>query len=285
MSSQISCHIYAHSLVNPPSLSSGCDVDLILRKSRGQIHLAKEETNFQTKYLLTVYNPFSLGLTSYSQEVVEAFVDNLVLSMNLNLKHTVLSIIKGEIPTLDVKLQPESRVIVKETPRGKVIEVEEILFIHDSVYVMIRFTEEVDEESVLSIFTLINKLYSDQVTDKLKANNLKKALADYKGAMKVFDRLMIFKELFNSLEKAANWDGINRTGEALDKEVSTITDVQQSEVEKWRKFYNRTKHVDREPKEANEFTYGIMNLHSFLEPLRVATNKIIIDRLKKTVSA
>jgi hypothetical protein len=247
--------------------------------------LAKEETNFQTKYLLTVYNPFALGLTSYSQEVVEAFVDNLVLSMNLNLKHAVLSIIKGEIPTLDVRLQPESRVVVKETPRGKVIEVEEILFIHDSVYVMIRFTEEVDEESVLSIFTLINKLYSDQVTDRLKANNLKKALADYKGAMKVFDRLMIFKELFNSLEKAANWDGINRTGEALDKEVSTITDVQQSEVEKWRRFYNRTKHVDREPKEANEFISGIMNLHSFLEPLRVATNKIIIDRLKKTVSA
>ena len=91
MLSQITRHIYAHSLINPPSLNSGCDVDLVFRKSQGQVYLVKEETNFQTKYLLTVHDPSTLGLTSYGQEAVEAFVDNLVLSMNLNLKRAALS--------------------------------------------------------------------------------------------------------------------------------------------------------------------------------------------------
>jgi len=230
MSSQISCHIYAHSLVNPPSLISGCDVDLMLRKSRGQIHLVKEEVNFQTKYLLIVYDPLALGLTSREQEVAKAFIDNLVLSMNLNLKRAALSVIKGEIPRPYVEIHPKSQVIVEETPKGKFIKVMEPIVIQEFIYITIKFAEEIDEDSILSTFTLINKLYREQVTDKLKAHNLKKALADYKSAIEIFDRVMIFKNLFNSLEKAANWDGKDRKGHELDKEVSDITGVQQSTV-------------------------------------------------------
>jgi len=284
MLSQITHHIFAHSLINPPSLNSGCDVDLMLKKLQGQIHLVKEETNFQTKYLLTVYDSSTLGLTSYEQEAIETFFDNLIHSMNFNLKRAALTVLRGEIPKSDVKLQPKSQVRVEETPKGKHIEITETLVIQEFIYITIKFTEEIDENSILSLFRLINKLYSGQVADNLKANNLKKALTEYNAAMKVFDRLMIFKHLFNSLEIAANWDGVERHGEALDKEISTITGSQQKEVEKWRRLYNRTKHIDREPNQVNEFISGIMNLHYFLEPLRIATNKILIDRLKRTIS-
>jgi|GEM_PF-1610271 len=288
MSFQISCDIYAHILVIPPLLNSSCNIDLILRKSQGQISLVKKEINFKTKYLLTVHSPFTLGLTSYEQNVVEAFVDDLVLSMNLNLKRVALSPLKVEISKPDIKIQPENRVRVEETSKEKISEFRTEVFIQDFSLITINVAEEIDEGSILSIFRLINKLnlklpHPGHV-DNLRASNLKKALTEYRSAMNIFDRPMIFKHLFNSLEIATNWDGIDRCGKALDKEISAITGLQQSIIKKWRRLYDRMKHTDREPKEINEFISGILNLHNSLELLRIATNKILINRLERTIS-
>lgn len=121
----------------------------------------------------------------------------------------------------------------------------------------------------------------NKLTENIEMDNLKKSLTEYETGMKVFDRLMVFKHIFNSLELATNWDGSDRQGSSFDMQVATITGLQTSEVTEWRRFYNRTKHIDREPKEIAEFVQGMQNLPYFLKPLRLASNTVIFDRLKR----
>jgi hypothetical protein len=282
MLSHVKCSIFAHSLTNPPSLNNSCDVDLTLTNSKGRINLVKQEIGIQTKYLLSIPYSSSLGLVTCEQNVVDRFVRNLVLAMNLNLQRTALSILKGEIAQPDVQFRrSESQARVEETPEGKHIIIAETVTVREFVHVTMKFDEEIDEDKVVSTLGLINKLNSKKFTDNLKINNLRKSLTEYENGMKVFDRLMIFKHLFNSLELATNWDGSDRKSLPFDTEVATITGLPTLEVNKWRDFYNRTKHIDREPKEIAEFVHGMQNLPCVLKPLRSASNTVIIDRLKR----
>lgn len=282
MLSSVKSFIFAHSLINPPSLNNSCDVNLILTNSKGKINLIKENVGLQTKYSLSISDPLTLGLLTPEQNVVDRFVRNLLLAMNLHLRRTALSIFGGDVAQPDIEFkQPEGNVRVEETPEGKHIVITETVFLRDTFHVTMGFSEEIDENKVLSTLELINKLNKNKSTENVKVNNLTKSLVEYESAMAVFDRLMIFKHLFNSLELATNYDGCNRYGQSLDTEVATVTGSQVSEVSEWRNFYNRTKHIDREPKEISEFVQGIEKLPYLLESLRAALNTLIIDRLKR----
>lgn len=281
MISQITRCAFVHSLVNPPSLHVGCDIDLILNNSH-HINLIKKESNLQTKYVLSVSDPLPLGLLSGEDNAVKNFFENLILAFNLNLRLAAMSVLKGDISQIDTKFKHPEAVKIEETLEGKRITISDTVFIKETVYITIKFAEEVDEKDVLTVLRLVNELYWRDVTKNLKASNLRKALTEYGNAMKTFDRLMIFKHLFNSLELAVNWDGKDRRGEDFVRETAAVTGFQTSDITAWKDFYNRTKHVDREPKEIDEFISGMTDLPSFLEPLRSASNKAIISRLKAT---
>ena len=85
---------------------------------------------------------------------------------------------------------------------------------------------------------------------------------------------MIFKHLFNSLELSANWNGVDRRGNSLDREIAGTSGIPVTDAEKWRRFYDRSKHVDRTEKDAAEFVEGLGT-----PPLRAATTSVILDRL------
>jgi len=55
--------------------------------------------------------------------------------------------------------------------------------------------------------------------------------------------------------------------------------VEESDVEAWRKFNARTKHVDRNQKDEQTYKDGMGDLPSWIAPLRLSTQKIIISRL------
>jgi len=86
--------------------------------------------------------------------------------------------------------------------------------------------------------------------------------------MTVFPKLMIFKHLFNSLELSTNWNGVDRKGSSLDREVAGTSGIPMTNAEKWRRFYDRTKHVDRTAKDATEFVGGLATISDDLVPLR-----------------
>lgn len=279
--SRAECSVYAHSLINPPSLTSSCDVNLTLSNSEGRLSLIKRGVNLQTEYLLSINDPSSLGLMSSVQNAVDNFMKNLVIAMNLHLQRAALSIVKGNVTQPDVQFKPESQVIMEEKLEGKHITITETVFGRDTFHIIIGFNEQIDENKAFSTLKQINRLNVEESTENIKKHNLRKSLMEYEEAMKIFDRLMIFKHLFNSLELATNWDGCDRKGLTFDEEVESVIGYQASEVRKWRDFYNRTKHVDREPKDIADFVQGMENLPLFIEPLRLGVNAILINRLER----
>lgn len=276
--------IFAHDLVNPPAEDRNCDVNLLLTNSKGRINLVKESVGLQTRYSLSILDPSSLGLSTSEQNTVNRFIRDLVLASNLLLRHAALSTLEGDLAESHIEFkQSESKVVVEDTPQGKHITITETIMLRDSVHVTIGFTEEIDEDRLAFNLGLINKVNKNKLPKDttLELVNLKKALNEYENAMSVFDRLMIFKHLFNSIELAVNWDGIDRRGSVFDTEVATTASLQVLEVTGWRKFYDRTKHVDRTPKDITAFIRGMENLPSLLMPLRLASETLIIDRLKR----
>lgn len=159
MLSHVKCFVFAHSLINPPSLGNSCDVDLTLTNFKGRINLAKEETNLQTRYLLSIPDPLSLGLETPGQNVIDRFVKNLVLAMNLYLERTALSVTRGGLSQPDIRFKRrEGQVKVEERPKGKHITITETITLRDTIHVTMRIAEEINENEVMFALELINKL-------------------------------------------------------------------------------------------------------------------------------
>jgi len=101
--------------------------------------------------------------------------------------------------------------------------------------------------------------------------------------MSGFERIMIFKHLFNYLELATNSNDRDRTGELLDEVISLVTNLEKVLVREWRPFYNRTKHIDREPRDINTYIQGIEKLPSYLREIPSATKSMILERIKNYI--
>lgn len=274
--------IFAHDFLNPPSEDRSCDVNILLINSSGAISLDKEAAGMQTRYALTVSNPSSIRLSSSDQTAVERIIKELILSFNLCLSRTCLSTLEGDLPSADVHVQPaETKVIVEQTPVGKNINIVETISFRDTVHITIGTKEELDEKEALAVLerSLHVNRFELQRTSPIELINLAKALNEYETAMSSFDRLRIFKSLFNSLELSVNWNGTNYTSQDFDNLVASLSNVQSHEVRDWRSFYNRTKHVDRTPADASEFVHGMEKLRSLFPSIREATTRLLVDRL------
>jgi hypothetical protein len=268
--------------MNPPSEGSNCDITLNLVNSNGRLNLTKVRAGFQTRYLLLIPEAHSLGLLSSEQNKVDLFIENLILAANLILHKTALSTLEGDLPESQVEYKrQEIEEIVEDKPYGRHITITDTVIITEKVEVMMEFAEEIDENRLISLLQQINRVSITKLQNNtpMELVNLKKSFNEYRNAMSVFDRLMIFKHLFNSLEFATNSDGMDRTGPNLDNEVAKITNLQTSDVCEWRQFYDRAKHVDRKGKDLTTFIEGMKNLPNFLVPLRLATQAVIFARI------
>lgn len=191
---------------------------------------------------------------------------------------------KGDLSQSELQIKPpEIPAKVEQTAKAVSVTMTDTVVVKESIHITMKTEEELDEEQTISNLRLLRRLNRYTVSEKvaMPVSNLSKALSEFESAMTVFPRLMIFKHLFNALELSTNSDGIDRTADSLDKEVSRISRVSVVDVEKWRDFYNRTKHIDKSSKHVTEFVTGIETLPMILVPLRRASAVVTIDRLSR----
>jgi hypothetical protein len=282
MISTITRPVFVHSIVNPPGEDRSSDADLEITRPKGKIVLTKGEVSLQTQYSLTVLEPASLGPKSAGQAQIENFVRDLVLAADLGLLQAAISTLQGNSSPSQVEFKPpETKVTVEQTPNGGNVHITEFVTMRDTVHIQIGFREQVDESGLLDTLGLVLKADRHSEVGKMDARqiNLKKALDEYENAMSSFDRVAIFKHLFNSLELATNSDSKGRSGSDLDGEVSRVTGVSISDVASWRRFYDRLKHIDRTPKDITEFVSGMSSIPEHIRQLRPVASKMLLDRL------
>jgi hypothetical protein len=147
--------------------------------------------------------------------------------------------------------------------------------------IKIGCTESIDEQAVLTILPRILATTRHRLPNNASPQQLnrKKALDEYETSLSSSERIMIFKHMFNAIELATNSDGVDRTGSTFDEEVSSLTGQSAAEIAKWRQFYDRTKHIDRNQQHAVAFISGMENLPNMLLPLRQATHRILVSKL------
>ncbi|HEX9862641.1 MAG TPA: hypothetical protein VGB11_05080 [Candidatus Bathyarchaeia archaeon] len=264
MIAEIKSSVFAH---NFDCTNSAVNLEVINSKDR--LKLATEKVGRPIRYELSVTDPTSLGLLNSEQNTLELFTKDLVLAINLCLSRAALSRRDGNLI--------QSHIAYKQTKQANTIVTRAVF---DATTI---FTEKIDEETVISNLLLINKVNRHNLSacSKKQLITLSKALSEYENAMSTFDRLAAFKNLFNSLELATNGDGKDRMGPSLDTEAAKITKTTESEIEDWRRFYDRTKHIDRTPNDITKFVKGMESLPEKLMPLRLASEKAIMNRLKK----
>jgi hypothetical protein len=275
--------IFAHDFLNPPREDRSCNIDIVITTPSSKLDLVKETPGLQTRYMLTIDDPSIIGLTSSEQAMVDKAVKDLILAFNLSLVRTCLSTVGANLYPAEVETKtPETKVTIEETPRGKNLKVVEAIGFRDSVYITIGTREEISEQRVIADLNKIIKVNRFSPTPSLERElNLSKALNEYEIAMSTFDRLRIFKSLYNTIEFCANWTGTDNRGPVLDANVAAITAIPQSDIEFWRDFYNRTKHVDRTTLEASTFVQGMEKLPEISPIIREAAKKLIADCMNR----
>jgi len=264
---------FAHYIVNPPTMQSGCDISLTLINNVGVFQLTKQGVGSQTEYAIVVSNPTKLGVNNSEQMTINRVSQDLILACGLILRRSALSIFRSDASKPDVIMIPiPAKTIVKDTPTGKSIEIHETLTMRDEVYVTVGTKEELDECEVVKLVMQLNKIQRFNLDSgySLRKANLINALHEYEAAMASFDRLMIFKHLYNVLEIVTNIDGINREGSALDTQMALITGVPQSQCEECRSLYNRTKHIYRNTADVATFVTRTEKVTDYIQIARTA---------------
>ncbi|MFL6413738.1 MAG: hypothetical protein ACJ71K_21160 [Nitrososphaeraceae archaeon] len=95
-----------------------------------------------------------------------------------------------------------------------------------------------------------------QSSSKIRDMNLMSSLYHYAAAISEFNRLFKFKNMFNALELLVNIDGKDRKQEVFDAEAKRLDPTNCKNGEKWRNFYNRTKHVQRHSTDIKVYEEG-----------------------------
>jgi hypothetical protein len=275
-------HLFAYEYANPPAYDRKFDIDLRLINSSNILRLTKEATGFQTSYLLEIMKPIDGVFTSTENYILNRDLRNMVLALNLALSRIAFITTKAEFAEANLQLQPiGSWSTVKQTENDNVVTLVEHLAIRDSVSIMVGTSEDVDESLVINLLKKIHSLnrFSLDTNSVVTNINLAKSLNEYENSFSTFDRLGMFKHLFNAVELSTNWDGKNRERDKLDKTIAQISAIQQKDAKEWREFYNRTKHVDRTPSDVTTTIQGMENLPQLLQPVRECARNLIINRL------
>jgi hypothetical protein len=109
--------------------------------------------------------------------------------------------------------------------------------------------------------------------------NLKDAFKNFRAGMEDLDLTLKFKYLFVALEKGTNINGEFREGKHFDNAVGGLYAVLSSDVENWRCFYNRIKHVQKDPNDLKRYYQGQEKLPDTLPEIRKCVQSILLSRL------
>ena len=270
--------IYVYDISNPPLPDRTADVEIIINNSQN-ISLSNSTIEGQiSRYEMTITDPKSLGLDDIERNRDNKRISDILLAFNLLMRCGVMLIHGANMHDNVIKYEPEEPKQPKIESKGsshKITLYDTIRFT-DSVKIGTMFKEEIDENELKQILVLIQNLDSKSTRE---SDQLKKALASYGSAMSSFDRCTIFKNLFDALALATNSDGNERLPDVFSAEIAAITNEKQDMIGKWREFNNRTKHIDKNPNHDKKYKEGMKEMPSWISPLRLAAQKIILAKL------
>lgn len=282
MNFTMSFKAFAHDLLNPPSMQSGCDVTLDLINSKGVLQIHKGTVGPQTEYEVLVQDPKSLGIASDEQTIINKGAQDLILGINILLERVALSLFRLEPTKPNVMImQTPNPIVVRDTPTGKSIEVHEEGHFRDEVHLTVGTKEALDESRIVQVCSRLTSLqrFSLHMSSQIPRANLINALHEYEAAMASMDRLLTFKHLYNVLELVTNIDGKSRDGPSLDTQMAADSGLPQTECESWRNLYNRTKHIHRSSTDVATFVTGLEKLTEYFPTLRLASGRKLANLL------
>lgn len=253
MAEPISRQIFVHQIDNVLAHDLGVKIIIPLKNSNVFELNFLEKSAHKTKFELIINDYSTLGFTNAGQVSVETFFNKLLLSFNLVLQRPVMT-------TYDIIYS-------------------QIQLSSESVGVVIGFSEEIDENKILEFFHLITTM-ENTISKELETNNLQKSLSTYQNAVESNLPLLIFKDLYASLELATNSDTDSRLSTNLDSEIANLSGIDVTTAQDWRQFYNRIKHVDKNSSNLSTFSQGTQNLNEYIKEIRKTCQKVILSRLK-----
>lgn len=285
MQFDITVPITVYDFSNPPASNNGSDIKLNLINSDGFFKFIPEEVGIHSRYMFTIKNAKDAGFTSTEQYFLDAEIKNIILAINLVLPWAALTIIKSEFVEPKIQFKPDESTITRSDgtkPNNSVIHIFNA-GLRTTVRISTGGSENVDEKISLDLFKKIQAIKKPRMesTLPLATINLVKAFNEYENSTISFERLSMFKHLFNAIELSINWNGRNLIGNDFDSAVAAMAHVDQNDVREWREFYNRAKHVDTTPNHVDATVRGMEKLPSILLPVRSCASKIIFQILNK----
>ena len=194
----ISRTVYVHDIDNPPYSGHSMHVEIILTNGN-HFEISNLLYDHQTSFTMAIKNSKLLGLTSISDNEIENFFDKVMLAFNLVMRSASFSRNKSDSSSAVLKLEPMSETtsnLTKDEQGNVKVVISETIGLRDSVHITGAFKEEINELRVLQILEKLVKLDSLIPINGIQIQDLKKSLDDYEHATSAFDRLAIFKNLF-----------------------------------------------------------------------------------------
>jgi hypothetical protein len=269
-------------------VTSRADIKLV-NEQKGLFRLEKIQGSHPlTDYDLFIDNPSALNLSYVEGGVGNNRINDIVLAMNLSLTEAALSregsILTRPIFQTNEKENAKAMSGGKQQPMdgNKQLQVNESINISESVgFVLGRAQQQLDESTIITKLNLIDRAerHVQDHQGNIAKHNLTKALGHYEKAFKHLEGEEIFKDIFNAVEEAINWDR-GRDGSILDNELSAVANIPRNKAEDWRSMYVRLKHPDHKQQPA-EYLQAKSKISNELVPLRLAANAVFSDRLTK----
>jgi hypothetical protein len=258
----LSFDVYIHDLEVPThKLRAGSNIRLTMTNSNGLMNLAlKANKENESTYTAFIKDSLSIGFSSSEDFILENEISNLVLSMNLFLLRSCVTNQGTEIKPQQVSISG----------------------IHDSLSFVKTITDSFDENEVIETFRRLNRFNRFETKVAKTDINLILSLKHYEQAMRDSEPLFVFRNLFNSFQDIVDVQGINLSGPTFDAECSKLTGLSASEIENWREFYNRIKHIQLNENHIERFTKGSENILTMTSGLRKVTQQLLLIKLNQT---
>lgn len=274
--------IFCHDLICPPSQNRKSNVDIKLINSKNHILIRNKRDSFETVYIMIIKEPLSIGFTGDGDGMENKF-KNLILAFNLHLHRICINYYgNSQFSPFDIKPDiSNSKSTNRKIGNAFHADMLDSIVKTNGLETAIRVHEEIDETAVIDSFHRLQKVKRFDINKNLsiKETNLKNAFQHYENSMQDYHRLFKFKHLYNALEIITNTNGTDRKGDSLDKRMHILSGNSIIEIRRWRAFYNRIKHTQRNSSDIKVHYDGIGKLHEDLLLTRKCFQKIILSVL------
>jgi hypothetical protein len=162
------------------------------------------------------------------------------------------------------------------------VNIVENIEVRDKVSIVVGIAEMIEGKQIVEVFRKLQKVnrYGMPKSSTIYEMNLNNALRHYEAAMLEFNKLFKFKNMFNALELLVNIDGKERREKDFDTEAMRLDPKNCTDIEKWRRFYNRIKHVQRNSNDIQAYGKGEEHLSDYLKCSRRCVQELLLSNLK-----